>query len=113
MKHLKKYIGIYILAMLGLLIYWHEPTDEYPVWVMWLMIPVVLWKVPPFSMEDWFWGKVGTFFSWILSPFTRWQSKWPKWVQYVFAIVGLILVEEFFLNRFGYSMYPWRWDLSS
>jgi hypothetical protein len=48
----------------------------------------------------------------ILRPFHRWQAKWPKWVKVVFAIVVLILFEEYFLQPLGQTMYPWRMDFS-
>ena len=43
-EHLKKYIGIYLLAMVAFGIYFDNPDDDYPVWVWYLLVPVVLWK---------------------------------------------------------------------
>ena len=109
-NHLKNYIGIYLLAMVCFLIYASEPTDEIPVWVWYLFIPVVLWKTPPFNIGDWFWGKVASFWMWILRPFHKWQATWPTWVKYVFGIVLIILFEEYILKPAGYTIYPWRID---
>ena len=46
----------------------------------------------------------------VLRPFHRWQAKWPKWVKWLFAIVVIILFEEYFLKPLGQTMYPWRMD---
>ena len=111
LAHMKKWIGAYLLALLILMILIDEPNDDYPQWIWWLTIPIVLWKVPPFSVGDWFWGKVTNMLAWILRPFTRWQTTWPRWVQWVFGIVLIVLFEEFVLRPLGYTMYPWRMDL--
>ena len=112
MKHLKNNIGIYLLAIIGIAIYFDTPDDDYPLWLWWLIVPVILWKVPPFNIGDWFWSKVASFWSWILGPFLRWQTTWPTWVKYVFGIALVILFEEFILKPVGYTMYPWRMDFS-
>ena len=52
MAHLRKYIGVYLLGMVALAIYFDTPDDDYPLWLWWLIIPVILWKVPPFSVGD-------------------------------------------------------------
>ena len=66
LAHMKKWIGAYLLALLVLMIVIDDPNDDYPQWVWWLIVPVVLWKVPPFSVGDWFWGKVTNILAWIL-----------------------------------------------
>ena len=109
-NHLKNYIGIYLLAMVALSIYFDTPDDNYPVWVWWLMVPVILWKAPPFNIGDWFWGKIASFFMWISGPWRKWQATWPTWAKYVFAIIAIILFEEYILKPAGYTMYPWRMD---
>ena len=49
MTHLRKYIGVYLIGMVALAIYFDTPDDDYPLWLWWLIVPVILWKVPPFS----------------------------------------------------------------
>ena len=54
MDFVKKNIGWFLLALLVIAIYGGhtEPSDDYPVFIFYLMIPVVLWKLPPFSLSD-------------------------------------------------------------
>ena len=110
MKHFKKYIGIYLLGMIALAIYFDTPDDDYPLWLWWLIVPVILWKVPPFSIGDWCWGKVASGWEWILKPFTNWMQNWPWWAKTIFAIALIYCFEEYFLAPLGYTMYPWRMD---
>jgi len=112
MNHLKNKIGIYLLALVAVGIYFDNPDDDYPLWLWWLIVPVILWKVPPFNIGDWFWGKWVNLCMWIFRPFHRWQATWPTWVKYVFSIVVIILFEEFILKPVGYTIYPWRMDFS-
>ena len=111
-NHLRNYIGVYLLAMIALAIYFDTPDDDYPLWLWWLIVPVILWKVPPFNIGDWFWDKWASLWMWIFRPFHRWQATWPTWVKYVFSIVIIILFEEFILKPVGYTIYPWRMDFS-
>ena len=54
MDFIKKNIGWFLLGILGITIWLGhtEPSDDYPVFLFYLMIPVVLWKTPPFSWSD-------------------------------------------------------------
>ena len=87
-------------------------SDGEETWLWWLLIATVICLAPPFNVKDRFINVLGSFFMFILKPFHRWQAKWPKWVKVVFAIVVLILFEEYFLQPLGQTMYPWRMDFS-
>ena len=110
MEHLKKYIGWYLAGFLVLALYYDDQNDK---WLYWLSLAAVICLAPPFNLKDRFVNVLGSFFMFILKPFHRWQAKWPKWVKVVFAIVVLILFEEYFLQPLGQTMYPWRMDFSS
>ena len=109
MEHLKKYIGWYLAGFLVLALYYDDQNDK---WLYWLSLAAVVCLAPPFNLKDRFVNVLGKFFMFILRPFHRWQAKWPKWVKVVFAIVVLILFEEYFLQPLGQTMYPWRMDFS-
>ena len=111
MAHLRKYIGVYLLGMVALARYFDTPDDDYPLWLWWLIVPVILWKVPPFSVGDRFWGYVMRLYEWLFQIPMRWLKKAPRWFQIVFAIVMIIVFEEYLLAPLGYTMYPWRMDL--
>ena len=109
MEHLKKYIGWYLAGFLVLALYYDDQNDK---WLYWLSLAAVICLAPPFNLKDRFVSVLGRFFMFILRPFHRWQAKWPKWVKVLFAIVVLILFEEYFLQPLGQTMYPWRMDFS-
>jgi hypothetical protein len=109
MEHLKKYIGWYLAGFLVLALYYDDQNDK---WLYWLSLAAVICLAPPFNLKDRFVNVLGKFFMFILRPFHRWQATWPKWVKVVFAIVVLILFEEYFLQPLGQTMYPWRMDFS-
>jgi hypothetical protein len=48
-EHLKEQIGWYLLALCAIGAWAGWQSDG---WIMLLMMPVVLWKVPPFSKEE-------------------------------------------------------------
>ena len=75
-----------------------------------VLIAVVICLIPPFNLKDRFINVLSGFFMFVLRPFHRWQAKWPKWVKWLFAIVVIILFEEYFLKPLGQTMYPWRMD---
>ena len=110
MAHLRKYIGVYLLGLVALAIYFDTPDDDYPLWLWWLIVPVILWKVPPFSVGDRFWGYVMRLYELLFQIPMRWLKKSPKWFQYTFVIIMIILFEEFIFAPLGYTMYPWRMD---
>ena len=100
MNHLKKYIGWYALALLVFVIYEGHavPSDDHPVIIFYLMIPVVLWKMPPFNFSD-------RVFGWAASKdplgtkratktfMNKRGNKWYWWLAY--AVVIWIIVSVF------------------
>tara|TARA_B100000073_G_C23492409_1_gene476256 strand:+ start:343 stop:687 length:345 start_codon:yes stop_codon:yes gene_type:complete len=108
--HLKKYIGLYLLAIVACAIYLDTPDDNYPLWLWWLIVPIILWKTPPFNIGDWFWGKITSFLLWITTPLRNWVQTWPAWLRGLFAIITIIVLEEYCLSPLGYTIYPWRMD---
>ena len=111
-NHLKKYIGLYLLGMIALAIYFDTPDDAFPLWLWWLIVPVILWKTPPFNIGDWFWGKIASVWEWTLTPLTNRLKKLPWWARTIFAVVLLYCFEQYFLAPLGYTMLPWRMDFS-
>lgn len=110
LTHLRKYIGAYLLAMVALAIYLDTPDDSYPVWLWWMIGIIVLWKTPPFSIGDWFWGKITDVLYRITTPLRNWVQTWPAWLRGLFAIITIIVLEEYALSPLGYTIYPWRMD---
>ncbi len=110
MEHLKKYMGLYMVAGLSVPLIFPDGEEK---WLWYLLIATVICLAPPFNLKDRFVNVLGRFFMFILRPFHRWQVTWPKWVKVVFAIVVLILFEEYFLQPLEQTMYPWRMDFSS
>ena len=109
MKHLKNNYGLYLIAALSVPLFFPDGGDK---WLWYFCIAAVACLTPPLNLKDRFVYALGTFFMFILRPFHRWQATWPKWVKVVFAIVVIILFEEYFLKPLGQTMYPWRMDFS-
>ena len=97
MDHLRKTIGWYLLGILAIGIWAAWGTGEG--WIFWLMIPVVLWKTPPFSWND-------RLFGWAASKdplgtkaatkrfMDKRGNKWYWWLGYlliIWAVVSLIV----------------------
>jgi hypothetical protein len=40
----------------------------------------------------------------------RWLKQAPRWIQIVFVISMIIIIEELVFAPLGYTMYPWRMD---
>ena len=95
MEHLRKYIGLYMVAGLSIPIIFPDGEGK---WLWYFCIAAVMCVAPPFNLKDRFVNILGRFFMFILRPFHRWQVTWPKCVKVVFAIVVLILFEEYFLQ---------------
>ena len=111
-EHLKKYVGIYLAILVGLLIYFDDPNDEYPVIVTWFILAIILFKFPPFNWGDWLITKWSNFLWWILGPFIRWQqTSWPKWAIWIWVILCVIGFEEWVFKPLGYTIYPWRYAI--
>jgi len=97
MNHLRKTIGWYLLGILGITIWLGhtEPSDDYPVFLFYLMIPVVLWKAPPFSWGD-------KLFGWSASKdplgtkratkkfMDKRGNKWYWWLGYLLIIWAIV-----------------------
>ena len=66
--------------------------------------------MPPYSIGDRFWGIVARLYEWLFQIPMRWLKKSPKWFQYTYVIIMIILFEEFIFAPLGYTMYPWRMD---
>jgi hypothetical protein len=109
MKHLRGYIGIYLASIITFAIVFNDSNADL---IWWFMLAAVVCICPPFNVKDRFVNVLGRFFMFILQPFHRWQAKWPKWIKVLFAIIVLILFEEYFLQPLGQTMYPWRMDFS-
>ena len=101
MEHLRKWIGLYLTAMILPFMFGYGVSEEHPVWVWWLIFVIVVWKVPPYSIGDRFWGKIALFYEWLFQVPMRWLKKAPKWFQYSFVIVMIILFEEFIFSPLG------------
>ena len=112
MEHLKKYIGLYLTAILLPFMFGYGVSEEHPTWVWWLAFVLIIFKAPPYNLSDRFWSGYARLLDWTLRPLTNWIKTWPMWVRTIFAIALLILTEEFILKPLGYTMYPWRMDFS-
>ena len=109
-EHLRKYIGLYLTAMCLPFAFGYILSDDHPVWVWWLILILVVWKTPPYSLSDRFWGGYMRLLDWALKPLINWIKTWPTWARIIFALIVLIGTEEFILSPIGYTMYPWRMD---
>lgn len=110
MTHLKKYIGVYLLILVVLAIYFDDPDDDIPQIVWWFTLLVVLFKTPPFNWGDRILDQWARLWWWIFTPLRKWMITWPKWLQIVFSLAIIVLFEEYVLAPLGYTMYPWRMD---
>lgn len=91
-EHLRKYIGYYMipLCLFGAYAGWNDDG-----WIMLLMIPVILWKVPPFNNKD-------KLFAWAASKDPLGTKKatakflegkaWYWWVGYALLLWALASV---------------------
>jgi len=107
MEHLRKYIGLYMVAALSVPLMFPDGEDK---WIWYFCIVAVMCVASPFNLKDRFVNVLGRFFMKILAPFHRWQKTWPGWVKIVFAVIVVVLFEEYFLSPLGQTMYPWRMD---
>jgi len=112
MEHFRKYYGLYFASLVTIAIVFDDPNDNYGIGIWLFTLAAIVCLCPPFNLKDRFVSVLGRFFMFILKPFHRWQATWPKWFKVVFAIVVLILFEEYFLQPLGQTMYPWRMDFS-
>ena len=109
-EHLRKYIGLYMTAMILPFMFGYGVSEEHPIWVWWLIFVIVLWKVPPYNIGDRFWGKVAQFYEWLFQIPIGWLQRAPRWIQIIFCLSMIVLIEELVFAPLGYTMYPWRYD---
>ena len=67
-EHLRKYIGLYLTAMCLPFALGYILSEDHPVWVWWLILILVVWKTPPYSLSDRFWGGYMRLLDWALKP---------------------------------------------
>ena len=56
LEHLRKYIGLYLTALLLPFMFGYGVSEEHPIWVWWIAFGLVILKTPPYSISDRFWG---------------------------------------------------------
>ena len=78
------------------------------VWIFALL--AVIFLAPPFLLKERLAGVIYDFYEWLFQIPMRWLKKSPKWFQYTFVIIMIIVFEEFIFAPLGYTMYPWRMD---
>ena len=113
MEHLRKYIGLYLTALVLPFMFGYGVSEDHPIWVWWIAFALIILKAPPYSISDRFWGAYARLLEWILGPFINRLKKLPWWARTIIAIAILYFVEEYFLASLGYTMLPWRMDFGS
>lgn len=108
--HLRKWIGLYLIGLLSLAIIFDNPNDDYGPGLWAFAILLVAFMAPPFSLKDRLAGIIYDFYEWLFQIPMRWLKKAPRWIQIVFVISMIILIEELVLSPLGQTMYPWRMD---
>ena len=109
-EHLRKYIGLYLAGLICTAIYFDDPNDDYPMFIWIFALLAVIFLAPPFLLKERIAGLIYDFYEWLFLLPMRWLKKSPKWFQYTFVIIMIILFEEFIFAPLGYTMYPWRMD---
>ena len=109
-KHLKKFIGLYLIGLLSLAIVFDDPDDDYGIGLWIIAIILVAFMTPPFNLKDRLAGLIYDFYEWVFQIPIGWLKRAPRWIQIVFAISMIILFEELIFKPLGYTMYPWRYD---
>ena len=109
-EHLRKYIGLYLAGLICTAIYFDDPNDDYPMFVWIFALLAIIFLAPPFLLKERIAGLIYDFYEWLFLIPMRWLKKSPKWFQYTFVIIMIILFEEFIFAPLGYTMYPWRMD---
>ena len=111
-KHLRKYIGLYLTALVLPFMFGYGVSEEHPIWVWWIAFGLIILKTPPYSISDRFWSAYSRLLEWILGPLLSRVKKWPWWAKSIFALVILYCTETYILSPLGYTMLPWRMDFS-
>ena len=109
-KHLRKFIGLYLIGLLSLAIVFDDPDDDYGIGLWIIAIILVAFMTPPFNLKDRLAGLIYDFYEWVFQIPIGWLKRAPRWIQIVFAISMIILFEELIFKPLGYTMYPWRYD---
>ena len=109
-KHLRKFIGLYLIGLLSLAIVFDNPDDDYGIGLWIIAIILVAFMTPPFNLKDRLAGLSYDFYKWVFQIPIGWLKRAPRWIQIVFAISMIILFEELIFKPLGYTMYPWRYD---
>ena len=110
LEHLRKYIGLYMTAVLLPFMFGYGVDEEHPIWVWWIAFALVILKTPPYSISDRFWGAYSRLLEWILGPLLSKVKTWPWWIRAIFAIGILYIIEEYIAAPLGYTFLPWRMD---
>ena len=109
-EHLRKWIGLYLIGLLSLAIIFDDPNDDYGIGIWIFAILLVMFLTPPISLKDRLMGVIGDFYEWLFQIPLRWLKKAPRWIQIVFVLSFIVLIEELVFAPLGYTMYPWRYD---
>ena len=110
LEHLRRYIGLYMTAVLLPFMFGYGVSEDHPIWVWWIAFVLVLLKTPPYNISDRFWGAYSRLLEWILGPLLSRVKTWPWWARGIFALVILYCTETYVLSPMGYTMLPWRMD---
>ena len=110
LEHLRRYIGLYMTAVLLPFMFGYGVSEDHPIWVWWIAFVLVLLKTPPYNISDRFWGAYSRLLEWILGPLLSRVKTWPWWARGIFALVILYCTETYVLSPMGYTILPWRMD---
>tara|TARA_B000000557_G_C20790013_1_gene450576 strand:- start:614 stop:976 length:363 start_codon:yes stop_codon:yes gene_type:complete len=110
LEHLRKYIGLYMTAVLLPFMFGYGVSEEHPIWVWWIAFALVILKTPPYNISDRFWGAYGRLLDWVLKPLAKAAPKWPWWIRALLVLGLLYFIEEILLASIGYTILPWRMD---
>ena len=109
-EHLRKWIGLYLVGLLSLAIVFDDPNDDYGIGVWIFAIILVVFMTPPFSLKDRIAGLIFDFYEWLFQIPLGWLQRAPRWIQIIFCLSMIVLIEELIFSPLGYTMYPWRYD---
>ena len=110
MEHLRKYIGLYLTALILPFMFGYGVSEEHPIWVWWIAFVLIILKTPPYSISDRFWGAYYMLLDWVLGPLLNRVKKWPWWAKTIFVLLIFYCTETYVLSPLGYTMLPWRMD---
>lgn len=110
-EHLRKYIGLYLTALILPFMFGYGVSEEHPIWVWWIAFALIILKTPPYNISDRFWGAYNRLLEWVLGPLLKRVKKWPWWAKTIFVLIIFYCTETYVLSPLGYTMLPWRMDL--